>query len=136
MKLPAVRRMAPPRSPAATAAARPAPTSSPARVIRAARSRRPPGKYTAELRGRCEGTASARPLAHDPRRESGEPGVTAQALRGVVTPREGQAAPGQRDADISQRDLLGAEAVLVVLVADAEVETAHALCMQGRHGAL
>src|SRR4051794_18979896 len=61
--------------------------------------------------------------------------MTAHALRGMVAPCVRYAAPGQRNADIGQRHLLGAQPALVILVADAEIETAYALRMQRLHGA-
>src|SRR6266702_6298036 len=60
--------------------------------------------------------------------------MAAQALRGMVAQDVRHPAPGQRDADIGQSDRLGAEAALVILIADAEIEAAHALRMQRRHG--
>src|ERR1700744_3994135 len=63
----------------------------------------------------------------------GKSWIAPQALRGTVAQQVGRAAPGQRDADIRERQRLRAKAPLVIIVADAQVEMAHALFVQRRH---
>src|SRR5215469_16701346 len=64
-----------------------------------------------------------------------KPWIAPQPLRGAVAQQIRRAAPGQRDTDIGERQASRAEAPLVVVIADAEIEIAHALLMQRRHRA-
>src|ERR1700730_15073582 len=66
----------------------------------------------------------------------GKPRIAPQPLRRAIAQQIRRAAPGQRNADIGERQALRAKAPLVIVIADAEVEIAHTLLVQRSHRSL
>src|SRR3978361_1027218 len=61
----------------------------------------------------------------------GELRMTPNFTRDAIAQRMGNAAPTQRGREIDQRDRSHAEAALIGIVADAEIEFAHAVLVKG-----
>src|SRR6185437_12440897 len=61
--------------------------------------------------------------------------ITVKLTRSPIAQHKRPAAPAQRGGDFGQRHRHHAEAALVGIIADAEIEMPHAVGMQRRHGA-
>src|SRR5271168_2810983 len=62
--------------------------------------------------------------------------MAAQPLRGAIAQNIGNSPPAERNAGIRERKLHRTEAALESIIADAQIELAHALLVQRRHRSL